>query len=126
MIQFLFEILGEFLLQITVETLIELGLHSLAEPLRRPPNPWLAALGYALCGAILGALSLLLLPAHLTPAGFARTANLLLTPAAVGGCMVMLGAWRAKRGEALWRIDRFAYGYLFALGFALVRLWFAG
>jgi len=125
MMQFLFEILGEFLLQIAVEALVELGLHSLAEPLRRPPNPWLAALGYALFGAILGALSLLLLPEHLTPAGLARTAHLLLTPVAVGACMVLLGAWRAKRGELLWRIDRFAYGYLFALGFALVRHGFA-
>lgn len=64
------------------------------------------------------------MPEHLTPAGIARLANLLLTPVAVGGCMVMLGAWRAKRGEALWRIDRFACGYLFALGFAVVRLHF--
>ena len=125
MLQLLLELLGEFQLQITVEALIELGLHSLAEPLRRPPNPWLAALGYALFGALLGALSLLLLPAHLAPAGFVRTVNLLLTPVAVGGCMVLFGAWRAKRGEALWRIDRFAYGYLFALGFALIRHWFA-
>jgi hypothetical protein len=124
-IEALLQVVGEFLLQIVVEALVELGFHSLAEPLPRPPNPWLAALGYALFGATLGGISLLFLPQHLTPAGFARFANLLLTPVAVGGCMVMLGAWRANRGERLWRIDRFAYGYLFALGFALVRLGFA-
>lgn len=121
----LLQVVGEFLLQIVVEALVELGFHALAEPLRRPPNPWLAALGYGLFGALLGGISLLFLPEHLTPAGIARFANLLLTPVAVGGCMVMFGAWRAKRGEALWRIHRFAYGYLFALGFALVRLGFA-
>lgn len=125
MIEFLIQVVGEFLLQIVVETLVELGLHSLAEPLRRPPNPWLAALGYGLLGAIFGGLSLLVLPDHLTPAGLARHANLLLTPVAVGAGMVALGAWRARRGERLWRIDRFACGYLFALGFALLRLAFA-
>ncbi len=39
--------------------------------------------------------------------------------------MVALGARRAKRGEPLLRIDRFSYGYLFALSLALVRFNFA-
>jgi hypothetical protein len=125
MLELLFEVLGEFLLQVFVEALVELGFHSLAEPFRRPPNPWLAAMGYAIFGAALGGLSLLAFPAHLTPAGVARIANLVLAPVAVGGCMVALGAWRARRGEPLLRIDRFSYGYLFALSLALVRFYFA-
>ncbi|MBL8300068.1 MAG: hypothetical protein JNN30_17140 [Rhodanobacteraceae bacterium] len=125
MLEFLFEIIGELLLQVVVETLAELGLRSLAEPLRRPPNPWLAALGYAVLGAGLGGLSLLLLPDHLAPSDTARIANLVFTPVIVGWCMVALGAWRAKRGESVLRIDRFSYGYLFALSLALVRFWFA-
>jgi hypothetical protein len=125
MLAFLLEVLGEFLLQVFGEALVELGLHSLAEPFRKPPDPWLAALGYALFGAIAGGLSLLVLPQHLTPAGVARVANLVLTPIAVGGCMVALGAWRSKRGEPVLRIDRFSYGYLFALALALVRFHFA-
>ena len=125
MLQLLFEVLGEFLLQVFVEALVELGFHSLAEPFRRPPNPWLAALGYAIFGAALGGLSLLLFPANLAPTGVARVANLVLTPIAVGGCMVALGAWRARRGESLLRLDKFVYGYLFALSLALVRFYFA-
>jgi len=39
--------------------------------------------------------------------------------------MSAMGYWRARRGQAVLRIDRFAYGYLFALTFALVRFWFA-
>ncbi len=39
--------------------------------------------------------------------------------------MVAIGSWRAKRGEVLLRIDRFAFGYLFAFAFALVRYRFA-
>jgi hypothetical protein len=125
MLEFLLEFIGEFLVQVVVEALVELGLHSVAEPFRQPPNPWLAALGYALFGAALGGLSLWALPAYLTPPGAARVANLVLTPIAVGACMVALGAWRAQRGEPLLRIDRFSYGYLFAFSLALVRFQFA-
>jgi hypothetical protein len=39
--------------------------------------------------------------------------------------MCLAGRWRARRGQALLRIDRFASGYLFALSLALVRYWFA-
>lgn len=125
MLEFLIEILGEFVLQAVGEALLELGFHSLAEPFRKPPNPLLAALGYAIFGALAGALSLLFLPDHLTPSGLPRLANLLLTPIATGLCMVAMGAWRSRRGDALLRIDRFSYGYLFALSLALVRFQFA-
>lgn len=125
MLEFLLQCFGEFLLQVVAEALLELGFHSLAEPFRRPPNPWLAAIGYAIFGAVLGGLSLLVFPSHLTPPGTARIANLVLTPVAVGGCMVAIGAWRAKRGESLLRIDKFSYGYLFALGLAVTRYKFA-
>ena len=36
----------------------EIGLRSLAGPFRKPPNPWLAALGYFIFGALAGAISL--------------------------------------------------------------------
>jgi hypothetical protein len=124
MLEFIFEIIGEFLLQAAIEMLGELGLHSLAEPFRKPPNPWLAAVGYFIFGAIGGGLSLLIFPAHLVAEGL-RWANLMLTPIAVGLLMCGLGAWRAKQGQTVLRIDRFSYGFLFAFSLALVRLWFA-
>lgn len=125
MLEFLFEIGGELLLQVVLEALVELGLHSVAEPLRKPPNPWLAAIGYALFGAAAGGVSLWLFPAHLIAGDALRVLNLLVTPIAVGLLMCAMGAWRARRGEAVLRIDRFAYGYLFALCLALIRFWFA-
>lgn len=125
MLELLLQALGEFLLQVLGEALMELGFHSLAEPFRSPPNPWLASLGYALIGAILGGLSLLIFPQHLTPSGLARYANLILAPVAVGLCMVGMGAWRARRGDPILRIDKFSFGYLFALSLALVRFFFA-
>ncbi|MBT9507946.1 hypothetical protein [Rhodoferax sp.] len=124
MLELVLEVLGEFLLQVVGEALLELGFHSLAEPFRKPPNPWLAALGYALFGAIFGGLSLLAFPSNLVPQPW-RLVNLVITPLAVGGIMVFMGAWRAKRGQSVLRIDRFSYGYLFALSLAFIRFQFA-
>ena len=117
-------ILGEFLIQVVVEALIQLGFHSLAEPFQKPPSPWLAAIGYALFGAIFGGLSLLAFPNNLVPQSW-RIINMVITPLAVGGIMVLLGVWRAKRGQPVLRIDRFSYGYLFALSLAFIRFQFA-
>ena len=124
MLELILELLGEFLLQVVGEALFEIGFHSLAEPFRRPPNPWLAAIGYALFGAILGGISLLVFPNNLVPEAW-RVANLVATPIAVGAIMTLMGAWRARRGQQVLRIDRFAYGYLFALFIALIRFYFA-
>jgi hypothetical protein len=125
MLEFIFELLGEFLLQVIGEALAELGLHSLREPFRKPPNPWLASFGYVLFGALFGGLSLLAFPHALVPEAW-RVANLVATPLAVGGVMAAMGAWRARRGDPLLRIDKFAYGYLFALSLAVVRFFLAG
>ena len=78
--EFLLQLLGEFLLQMVGEALMELGLHSVAEPFRKPPNPWLASLGYAIFGAVFGGLSLALIGYHLTPDGPLRLINLALHP----------------------------------------------
>ncbi|WP_457418845.1 hypothetical protein [Roseateles sp. P5_E7] len=123
--EILFELLAELLFQIVGEVLVELGLHSLAEPFRRKPNVWLAVLGYALLGALLGALSLWAFPNHLTRDGWPRLANLVVTPVIAGVAMALIGRWRARRGDTVLRIDRFAYGYLFALAVAIVRFNFA-
>jgi hypothetical protein len=125
MIEFLLQIIGEFILQIVVEALFALGYSSLAETFKQPPNPWLAALGFLLFGAIAGGLSLLVFPSNLTPAGLPRVANLIFTPLLVGLCMSAIGAWRSKRGNLVLRIDKFWYGYCLALALALVRFRFA-
>lgn len=124
MLEFIFEIIGEFLLQAAIEVLGELGLHSMAEPFRKPPNPWLASIGYFIFGSIAGGISLLIFPTHLVAESL-RVANLVLTPVAVGLLMCWLGSWRAKHGQTVLRIDRFSYGFLFAFSLALVRFWVA-
>ena len=54
-------------------------------------------------------------------ASWAVVAGLAVTPVLAGLAMGVLGAWRQRRGQELLRLDRFAYGYLFALALALVR-----
>ena len=117
----LFQFVGELLLQVFAETLFEVGLQSIAEPFRRRPDPWLAACGYVVFGLIAGALSLWMFPALFIASHAGRTAGLLLTPVLAGGAMTLLGAWRRRRGDELIRLDRFAYGYLFALAMAAMR-----
>ncbi len=124
MLEFIFEAVGEFLLQAVLEGLVELGFHSLAEPFRKSPNPWFAAVGYAIFGAVAGGISLFLFPMHLVSVGL-RLTNLLVTPIAVGLHMCVMGIWRLRHDQPILRIDRFAYGYLFALSLALIRFWFA-
>jgi hypothetical protein len=124
--EFLFEILGEFILQFLGEVLLEVGLQALAAPFRKESSAWLAAVGYAVFGAVLGALSLLVFPHYLMANKSLRVANAALSPIAAGMGMAALGAWRSKRGQVVLRIDRFSYGYVFALAFGLIRFWFAG
>ena len=119
----LLQFLAEIVLQIVFEALAELGIRSMREPFRRPEplHPALAAIGYAIFGAIAGAISLWIFPALFIPANHLRIVNLFLTPVAAGFAMAALGAWRSRRNEDLVRLDRFSYGFLYALVMAAVR-----
>ena len=126
LLEILFEFFGELLLQVVVEALSEIGLRSAVAPFRRKPNVYLATIGYVLLGAAAGALSLWAFPLLFMGSHWARIGNVVVTPLLAGGCMAALGAWRRRRGQRVILLDRFAYGYLFALAMALVRLRFGG
>lgn len=119
----LLQLLGEILLQILVELLAELGLHGVREAFRRPKpaHPLLAALGYSILGAGAGAASLLVFPVALIHSARLQVLNLLLTPIVAGLFMTLVGAWRRRRDQEPIQLDRFVYGFLFALGTSLVR-----
>ena len=122
---FLFEFCGELLIQLLFQALFELGIHAFQRktPSERkgPVSPWVAAPMYLAIGAGIGFVSVLVVPGSVIPTLFGRIANLLLMPFASGAFMSLMGAWRRKRGEEIVRIDRFWYGFLFALGMGLVR-----
>ena len=123
MLEVVFELFGELLLQLVVEALAQAGVHAVRDP-DRPPKEhsrWLIALGYVLFGLVAGALSLWLFPDYLIRSHAGRLAYLALGPVAAGAAVAAIGLWRSKRGVPRYGIDRFAYGYLFALSFALLR-----
>ncbi len=125
--ELLFQIFGELILQFIFEALAEAGLQAFRRASDRPPpNPWLAVAGYVLLGALCGAISLWLFPTFFIKSHVGRVVSLLVTPVLAGAGMALIGAWRRKRGEELLRLDRFAYGYAFALSMAAVRFSFAG
>lgn len=119
------EFLFELLLQAVGEILVEGLFRACGAPFNLRSNPWLAGIGYLLWGAILGGLSLLIFPNNLVPPEF-RMANLIITPIVIGVMMGLRGKWRTRRGRSVLRLNRFSYGYLFALSLALVRFCFAG
>ncbi len=122
----LFQFVGEVILQLAFEALVELGLHWGRKPLHLPRlSPWLAVIGHALAGAAAGALSLWLFPSLFIAHRWASIANILATPLVAGALMAQLGAWRRRRGEELLRLDHFAYGFIFALAMSVVRFVFA-
>ena len=113
------EVFGELLVQL----LVELGLRSAAMPFRsrQPLHPFLSVLGYALLGGTLGMLSVHFWPSSLAQALWLRLLMLVLVPTLAGLAMAALGAWRRRRDQELIRLDRFAYAFLFAFVFSLVR-----
>lgn len=122
--ELLFQFVGELLLQVVAEVLFELGLRSLGAPFSKAPNPYLATIGYVLFGAIAGAMSLWAFPALFIHSSTGRIVNVVVTPLAAGALMAAIGAWRTAKGQRTILLDRFAYGFLFALVMALVRLRF--
>lgn len=117
LVEVIVELVGEFLLAL----ILEFGGRVLLAPFRAEPSPWVSCLGYACLGALLGGMSLWLLPHHLVQLPGLRVLNLLLTPFAVGATMGWMGQWRVRKGLRVMRMDRFAYGYLMAVSLGLVR-----
>ena len=118
----LFEVFGEAILQVVFEVLAEVGIH-LARgkaPHAESRRAW-RLVGYPILGAMVGGLSLLVFSHSFAHSHAARVATFLLAPLAAAGSVVFLGILRAKRGQEPVALDRFVYGYLFALGFACVR-----
>lgn len=122
--ELLFEIFGEFILQFLFEALSEVGLHLLPSGSRKPRSPALAVAGYAVLGAMCGGLSLWIVPEFFVKSHAGRVVSLVATPVLAGFAMALMGAWRRRRGDELLRLDRFAYGYVFALAMAAVRFSF--
>jgi hypothetical protein len=121
------ELLAEMVLQVAVEWLAEFGFRAVKTPLQggSKASASMAVVGYGLFGAAAGGLSLLVFPSSFVASPALRVVNLVVTPLVSGALMSVLGAWRRRRGQELIRLDRFAYGLVFAFAMAGVRFAFA-
>jgi len=123
-LEVLFELFGEVILQLAFEFLARFGVPLLTAPFRRAAHPLVAGLGYAALGAVAGGLSLWLMPALFIRSHGLQVANVLVTPLLCAAVMSALGAWRRRRERQTVLLDRFAYSFIFAFAMALVRLRF--
>ncbi len=123
MLEIIFEVLLEGLLQIVLEIAAEAGLRTLGEPFvnREKRNPFLAALGYFVFGAMLGGVSLLVFPDSFVRSETFHGINIIITPVLAGLVMALIGKLRERKGQELLRLDSFAYGFIFALPMAIIR-----
>jgi hypothetical protein len=116
------EILGELLIQLVFEVVVELISHVVHKGFRRSLHkPLIAAVVHAILGAVAGGLSLLVFPTLMIRRQWGRWLNLAITPLVCGLLMAYIGSRRAKRNEPVLRLDRFSYGWLFAMAMATVR-----
>lgn len=127
MFALIFELLIQLILEVLVQGAFELGVRGIVEPYRkdRPLNPAFALLGYALLGAVGGAISIWVFPMHLLQHPVAQYANLAITPIALGLAFECLGRRREAKGKQKMLLDRFTYGFVFALTMGLIRFYFA-
>jgi len=119
--EFIIEILGEFIIQFV----FELGANLCAafvpdSAYRRFTNAYAKGFLYIMMGLGLAWLSSLLVGELLLPKSFAGL-NIAISPLVVGGFMMMLGRWREKKGKHARDLEHFLYGYVFALAFAVMR-----
>ena len=125
--EIIIELLLQFLGELVMQATFELGFHGLVEPFRkkRPVNVLLALFGYVLLGAISGSISIWVLPNHLIANPLVQYVNLAITPIALGFTFRWLGNRRQAKGKQKRLLDRFSYGFVFALTMGLIRFIFA-
>ena len=79
-------------------------------------------IGYAVWGAIAGAISLWIFPTAFIANYTLKVINLAITPVVVAGLMTLVGFLRKKNGRELIRLDHFGYAFVFAFAMSAIRL----
>jgi len=122
--------LAEFFLELVVQLLFEVVLDFAIRWLRSElaKLPYLSAIlsgmGYFLIGVVAGFFSVLAIPHPIVHPSRFHGISLLLSPLATGLAMSLIGRLIRRQGKETVRIESFNYGFTFAFGMALVRLYF--
>lgn len=120
-LEFIFSIFGEFLLQIIFEIIAEIGIASFSRSRESTKSPVLAAISYFILGAIAGGISLLIFKTQFIHDHSLQIANMFVTPFIIGVIMMQIRKKRLSSGKIVTRMDSFTYGALFAFGMSLAR-----
>ena len=126
--EIIFELLAQLVLEIFVQGIFELGGRGIVSSFRKdsePVNWWLAICGYILMGAIAGGISIWLFPMHLLAMPVMQIISLAITPIVLGFMFEFMGRWKTSHAKARYAVDRFSYGFTFALTMGLIRYFFA-
>jgi hypothetical protein len=123
----LLEPLLEALFEFLAAAMADMFLRSLGEIFAPPEaqNSFLATLGHAMFGLALGGLSLVVFPYRLVHPSKIHGASLVISPVITGALLSWTGALLRKQGKKAMQIESFGYGFVFALGIALIRFFFA-
>jgi hypothetical protein len=111
---------AELVLQIVFELVVDLLGHGIRRKGVMPVS--VATLACAAAGAIAGGVSLVIFPRLFIQAQWLRALNIIVTPVVAGLFMGAVGSWLRRRDRSVSRLDSFAYGYVFALTMAAVRV----
>lgn len=131
-IEIIFELvlttIGEIVIQLVAEILIELGYGSIGASLRSrsKAHPAMAAVGVVLLGGLAGVLSSLIWPTLILRPGPVPGMSLLISPLINGLVMDRYGEWRERHGRERSFVATFWGGALFAFSMALVRFLWVG
>jgi hypothetical protein len=120
-VDLLFEFIVEVLFEILGEALLELGFGAFKAYDRANRNPLLASVGYLLLGGALGAGATWLLPYRIVQPGPFPRLSLVLAPLVSGLAMHVFGKYRRANGHVTTNLATFFGGAAFALGASLVR-----
>jgi len=114
------EILFELILQLFGEVLVDLIIHAIGSA-DREAKRLIRIVVYALLGAIVGAISILIFPTHMIRSAPLRWVALVLIPLFAGAVFAMVGRSRDRRGKPVSALETFMPAYAFALAMAVVR-----
>ena len=125
-LQIIVEFFLEFIVQIIGEIFLEVAFQkSSAAPWgHKALSATLAVLMYFGLGLIIGWLSIVIFPHSFIRSSRLHGISLIITPLMAGLTMSGIGWIRQRQGKLVIRLDTFAYGFIFALGMALVRFLF--
>jgi hypothetical protein len=122
---FVFELGGNALIELLLEWLFNRLPAAIRRTLSLENHPLVQAILWCLVGMAAGGLSLLIYDRTFFPQGRFPGVSLLLSPLVTGAVMEFVGRGRAARGKPPLPLSNFRNGAAFALGFALIRFFFA-